>query len=414
MSQKFLQTMRLIVYLLFFAFFLACGSKTTTVWNVKDYGAVGDGETLNTIAIQTAIDACAAAGGGKVLLEDGTFLSGTILLKNGVNLHIAEGATLLAGENFYDFQTIDPFVDATGQQRGMCLIGAVDAQNISITGAGLINGQGDRFTFSKVNTYLRQNDLPEIEKGTFDRPFLIRLVRSRQINISDIHLRQPAAWTLHLFQCAGFTISGVDIFSHANANNDGIDIDSSSDGVINNCTINTGDDAICFKTTSPVPTQNVRVRDCQLSSEWGAIKFGTESMGDFHNTIVTDCKISDTRGGGIKILSVDGGNISDVLLENIEMEQVEMPLFVRLGERLRTYRDAPQQSVGSIEGVTISNLRAEIRDTSRLKVVPPTGIFITGTKNYSIGSLTLENINIGLPGGGTKTDAVREVPDNEK
>ncbi|MEM9929278.1 MAG: glycosyl hydrolase family 28 protein, partial [Bacteroidota bacterium] len=269
--------MRLTLHLLCFSLFFACGEEKETVWNISDYGAIGDGETLNTVAIQATIDACATTGGGKVLLKEGTFLSGTIILKDGVNLHVAEGATLMASENFYDFQTIDPFIDATGQQRGMCLIGAVDAQNISITGAGLIDGRGEQFTYDKTRDYLRQHNLPEIKKGAFDRPFLIRLVRSRDINISEIHLRQAAAWTLHLFQCVDFTISGVDIFSHANANNDGIDIDSSSDGVINNCTINTGDDAVCFKTTSPVATQNVTVRDCQLSSEWGAVKIGTRS-----------------------------------------------------------------------------------------------------------------------------------------
>ncbi|MUH35521.1 glycoside hydrolase family 28 protein [Zobellia amurskyensis] len=397
------------------------------VWDIRDYGAIADNKTINTKAIQDAVDACTEAGGGTVTIESGIYISGTILLKDNVILNVAENATLLGSINPNDYKSIDPFVDATGQLRGKCLVGAVDANNIAITGKGTIDGRGDMFTPQKVNETLEA--LGESEKETqdfkenslyaggkvrkFDRPFLVRLVRSINVKLTDIHLRQPAAWTLHFFQCKNFEVDGIDIYSHANKNNDAIDIDSSSDGVIKNCTIDSGDDAICFKTTSPKPSANIEVFDCKISSEWGAIKFGTESMGDFKNISIKNCFIHDTRGGGIKILSADGANIDNILIDNITMENVEMPIFIRLGERRLVYRDAPRQPVGSIDHVTISNITATTRKKDDFRLSPTSGFFFTGTPNHKIGQVKLENIKITLPGGGTEKDAEIVVPENE-
>lgn len=209
-------------------------------------------------------------------------------------------------------------------------------------------------------------------------------------------------------------VDGISIFSHANKNNDGIDIDSSTKGVIRNCTIDSGDDSVCFKTTSPKPTTDILVEGCKLSSEWGAIKFGTESMGDFKDITVKNCVIHDTKGGGIKILSVDGANISNVRIDSIEMTNVEMPVFIRLGERGLVYRNAPVQPVGSINNVTISNIVARVSNPKELRLSPTTGLFFTGTPGHPITALSLQNITIYLPGGGTSEDALIAVPENEK
>lgn len=363
-------------------------------WDVRDYGAVADSTTVNTEAIQSAIDACSGAGGGTVIIEGGTYVSGTILLKDHVTLRIAENAILLSSPDKNDFAGVDHFVDATGQSRGHCLIGAMDVEDVGIIGKGVIEGLG----------HLYKNPI---------RPFMIRFVRTKDLVLKDISLRQPAAWTVHLFQCENFLVDGIRIYSHANKNNDGIDIDSSTDGVIRNCDIDSGDDAICFKSTSPLPSQNVEVYNCRLKSNWGAIKFGTESMGDFRNISVKNCNIHNTRGGGIKILSVDGANIENIVIDSIQMENVDMPLFMRLGERRRTYRDAPRQPVGSITNVSISNIRANTRSLEESRVVPPTGIFVTGTSDHKIGHVSLSNIAVTLPGGGTAEHVTIQVPENE-
>ncbi|MEM0995335.1 MAG: glycoside hydrolase family 28 protein, partial [Bacteroidota bacterium] len=174
------------------------------------------------------------------------------------------------------------------------------------------------------------------------------------------------------------------------------------------------DDAICFKTTSPIPTQNIQVSDCKLKSDWGAIKFGTESMGGFKNISITDCHLHDTKGGGIKILSVDGANISNLTIDRIKMDNVDMPIFIRLGERLRTYRNAPRQVVGSMDSIQISNVQASSRSLENSRVQPPSGILITGTAKHKIGYLSLENISLQLAGGGKAEHRNKVVAEDER
>ncbi len=391
----------------------SCGTDRSTKdaahWDVRDFGAIGDSSHINTAAIQAAIDACHDKGGGTVYLRQGTYLSGTLLLKDSVILHIGKDAKLVGSDNPLDYRSIDTFIDATGQERGNCLIGAIDASHIAIMGRGTIDGNGTAFLQEQLKAKKKALGLEDSLKGFGDnRPFLLRFVRSENIKIKNVRLRQPAAWTCHFYRSKNILVDSVSIYSHAHHNNDGIDLDSSSDAIISRCTIDTGDDAICFKTTSPQPTHAIRVADCTLKSEWGALKFGTESMGDFYDIEVSDCRIKDTQGGGIKILSVDGAHIYDIKLSDIQMDSVDMPLFIRLGERLRTYRDAEKQTVGSIDNIMIKNVNATTQRYAISRVSPPSGIFITGTPDHRIGKVSLENIQITLPGRGRESD-IREV-----
>ena len=397
--------------LITFILLVSCNSKSDS-YNVVDHGAIGDGKTINTKSIQKAIDACNLAGGGTVTIEDGDYISGTLLLKDNVTLHIAKDAKLIGSSNPLDYQSIDTFEDATGQQRGNCLIGAKNATNIAVTGKGTIDGNGEAFLSKNIKAKIKELNITETEGFGSNRPFLLRFVNSSQIKVQDVHLRQPAAWTCHFYQSNTILVDNVSIYSHAHKNNDGIDLDSSYDAVIKNCDINTGDDAICIKTTSPKPTYNVKVSDCKLRSDWGSIKFGTESMGDMYNIDIKNCRIYDTKGGGIKILSVDGANIHDVTIDGIQMDRVDMPIFIRLGERLRTYRDAEKQEVGSITNVVIKNVtgNARVLDSSRVK--PPSGILITGTPDHKVGKITLENIELELPGGGTAEHSMAKVEED--
>ncbi|WP_289039851.1 glycosyl hydrolase family 28 protein [uncultured Zobellia sp.] len=407
MKAKLHYTSLLITFILL----VSCSSKSDR-YNVVDYGAIGDGKTINTKNIQEAIDACNLAGGGTVTLEGGDYVSGTLLLKDNVTLHVAEDAKLIGSSNPLDYQSIDTFQDATGQQRGNCLIGAKNAKNIAVTGKGTIDGNGEAFLSKNIKAKIKELNITETKGFGTNRPFLLRFVNSSQIRVQDIHLRQPAAWTCHFYQSNDILVDNVSIYSHAHKNNDGIDLDSSYDAVIKNCDINTGDDAICIKTTSPKPTYNVQVSDCKLRSDWGSIKFGTESMGDMYNIGIKNCQIYDTKGGGIKILSVDGANIHDVTIDGIQMDRVDMPIFIRLGERLRTYRNAEKQEVGSITDVLIKNVKGSARALDSSRVNPPSGILITGTPNHKVGKITLENIKLELPGGGTAQHTTAKVEED--
>ncbi|KAA1244766.1 glycoside hydrolase family 28 protein [Aquimarina sp. RZ0] len=378
-------------------------------FDIRDYGAVGDSIQINTRSIQLAIDACHKKGGGTVVIKEGIYISGTVLLKDNVTIHINENASLIGSSNPNDYQSIDTFVDATGQERGNCLIGAVNASNIKIIGKGTIDGNGTAFLHKNIVVKKKELGIDDTDKKFgINRPFLLRFVKSSTITIRDIKLRQPAAWTCHFYQSHDIMVDNISIYSHAHHNNDGIDLDSSFNATIKNCSIDTGDDAICFKTTSPLPTHTIKVTNCTLKSEWGALKFGTESMGDFYNIQIRDCQIRDTRGGGIKMLSVDGANIHDIDIDGIKMDSVDMPVFIRLGERLRTYRNASRQKVGSIHNVTIKNITGSTRNLKTSRISPPSGIFITGTPNHKIGTIKLQNIDITLPGGGISS-GIKEV-----
>ncbi|APZ45572.1 glycoside hydrolase [Polaribacter reichenbachii] len=415
---------------LFIVLLVVASCQKQTIWDVKDYGAKDDNLTVNTKFIQKAIDECHKAGGGTVTINGGVFVSGTILLKSNVTLNITEKTTLLGSINPLDYPIIEPFIDATGQFRGQCFIAAIDAENVAITGRGTIDGQGKMLSPKNVKKTLKKLGLEDVKPDLTgleadsnnyvnnnirlsNRPFLVRMVRSKKIKLKYIHLRQPAAWTLHFLQCDNFEVDGIDIYSHANRNNDAIDIDSSTNGVIKNCTIDSGDDAICFKSTSPEATANIEVYDCKISSHWGAIKFGTESMGDMKNITIRDCLVYNTKGGGIKIISADGANVDNILIENIQMENVEMPIFIRLCERRLVYRNANRKSTGSINNVTIRNITAQVSDLEKLRMKPTTGLYFSGTPNHSLGSINLENIKIDVPGGGTKEDRKITVPENE-
>ena len=321
---------------------------------VEQYGAKNDGLTVNTKFIQRAIDECSAQGGGRVVLRYGVYVTGTIQLKDNVTLDVRRGAILRGTIDPRDYYNVDPFTDATGQSRGECLVGAVDAKNIGICGSGIIDGKGE---FFKVNlTRKRLVDLGvdnEILNTKLTvRPFLVRIVRCEGVKLNDVSMINPAAWTCHLYQSKKIKIDGIRIHAHVNVNNDGIDLDSCDGAEITNCDIDSGDDAMCFKTTSPIACQNVVVTKCRLKSGWGAIKFGTESMGDFRNIRVSDCYVYDTNGGGIKVLSVDGANIDNVYINKINMVDVDTPIFIRLGERLRTYRNVSKRPAGSINNLS--------------------------------------------------------------
>jgi hypothetical protein len=365
-----------------FSHWLVAGETDSPSLNVRDFGATGDGAALDSPSIQKAIDAAHARGGGEVLVPAGNYLSGTILLKDRVTLRLEEGATILGSTQMADYSNPDAFVDAVGQERGWCLIGLIDVKGAAIVGTGTIKGNGEAF------------------RGK--RPFLIRCVRSEDIRIEGVRLRDSAAWVCHLFQSRRVTVRGVDIYSHAKPNNDGIDVDSTSDVLIEACTINTGDDAVCIKATSPLPTQNVVVRNCRLRSKWGAFKLGTESMGDFQNIRFADSEIYDTQGGAIKILSMDGCRLENLEIDNITVKNSDMPIFMRLGERLNAYREPKPRTTGHIKGVRISNVTVETAKEGRLAA--PTAIVMTGERTeqntHLIEDVHFKNLKINLEGGG--------------
>jgi polygalacturonase len=376
-------------------------------FDITKYGALGDGKTMNTLFIQKAIDECNKSGGGKVIFPAGIYLSGTIVLKDNVILHLNKDARLLGSIDLEQYRNLDPFTEGLGIDVGWALLVAVDAKNIGIEGEGAIDGQGAKLKAE----HILKDTRPEGQRWG-RRPFLVRIVRCTGVTVKDITLNYAAAWTSHYFQSRNIQIENVKIVSVGVAHNDGIGIDGCQDVRINHCDVVSGDDALVFKTTSSkMACKNIVVSNMRLKSSQAGIKMGTESMAPFEDISISNCHIYETRNGGIKLLTVDGAFLRNVVISDITMVDVRTPMLFRIGSRLSVFRKGQdtQQPTGTFDNVVVRNVKAIAADSAQLK--PPTGILITGVPGHYITNLTLENIEIDLLGLGNADDARHAVPE---
>lgn len=377
-------------------------------FNIENYGAVPGGVVNNTIAIQKAIDDCTKKGGGTVIIPSGVFLTGKLYLKSNIELHLVNGATLLGSNQVKDYL-------APPQQRRepMSLIYANNAENVSITGEGIIDGQGGS---------------PEFQQGDsgLGRPKLLLFARCKNVKVLNVTLRNSASWVQHYLTCDGVVIRGVKVYSFCNWNNDGLDIDSKN-VIVSDCYIEADDDAICLKSEAPGPggCENITITNCVLASNCNAIKLGTGSQQKFKNITISNIVVKaapvdthhqwvkklqhifaeTTNLAGIALESVDGGELDQVSISNITMTGVQTPIFIRLGDRKKNLNNPQSPRVSTLKNVLINNVTA----TSQSLMTSS----ITGVSGHYAENVTLSNIQITSPGGGTAEYAAKEVPEKE-
>ncbi len=354
---------------------------------IEEYGAFPDTSEILTSKIQNAIDECAKKG--EVLcFKKGVYKTGTLIFRSNLSLQLEKDAVILGSENMEDYPDNEAsFVDAVDQKRGKTLVLCYKGKNIKITGEGEICGNGRSF------------NVPT-------RPFLIRIVESEGVTLDGIRLTDSAAWGLHINKSKDIFVKNIYINSRVNSNNDGIDIDSSENVFIENCDISSGDDAICIKATSDLPSCHIEARNCKITSGWAGFKIGTETVGDIYDIKVTDCYMYDIKGGGIKLVPTDGSNVSDIYVSDIKMDNCTGPVFIILGERLRKYAGVGRDTYSTMKNITIQNIDADIIKAEERGIVfdevwgnAVGGIIISGTKKNMIKNLTLKNITSSLPGG---------------
>jgi hypothetical protein len=360
-------------------------------FSVRDFGAVGDGVALETAAIQKTIDAAAAAGGGRVVLPPGKYLSGSIGLKSKVTLHIEKGATLLGSTDLAHYRRIN----------FLALVWANGQQHIGITGAGVIDGQGKIVADSVIGP-ITPGKYPDAGEGK--RPVIINFRNCRDVVVRDITLRESACWVQYYRDCDRLTIENIKVRTLAAFTNDGLDIDGCKDVVVRGCDIDSQDDALCLKSTRRA-CENVLIENCRLRSSCNALKFGTASFVGFKNITVRNLEIHDTYFSGITLQSVDGGVIENIHISNVRMKTTNNPIFIRLGHR------NAKQPPGTIRNVTISDVTAEIpnRRRSEMNKFPPywrhqcttliTGS-ITGLPEHPVRDVALRNVTITYGGIG--------------
>lgn len=380
--------------------------KIMKFYDVKNYGAVGDGTHIDTDAVQTAIDVCSSKGGGTVLLEQGVFLCCTLYLRSNVRLYIDISAKLKAipvqemypKDTHYNRYINEPDMDP-------CFIYGENLENIALEGHGIIDGSGDQFPL----------------RGATARPMMIRLLRCKNIHLKDLRLYNSAAWTTAFLDSENIWADGLDICSRSNYNGDGLDFDGSKNIFISNCRVEGSDDNICLQASSKnYPVRNVHISNCHLSSVCAGIRIGLKSVGDISNVVINNCTFENIWREGIKIESSEGGQINNIKATNLIMHNVRRPVFILCNNTIASLGQDAYPSIGRLRGVTIDNLRIteddEMKKTHRRfgddMMGNPTfnGIRVDAHHLHKIESLNLTNIEMEVLGGVKKEDIPKQYP----
>lgn len=318
---------------------------------ITDYGARGDGITLNTHAIQRAIDDAAAAGGGRVVVPAGNYVTGSLYLRSGVHLHLAPRATLLGSLNPFDYVK-DSVCHWTA------LLFAIRQQDITIDGSGTIDGRGWQVANNLVQYIhlgLVDDPLRYDRPNETLRPENIHFFECTNLTIKEITMRNPASWNQQYDRCRNLLIDGITVDAKAYWNNDGLDVVDCQDVIIRNCYIDAADDAYCFKSHSRDGVcERVLMEHCVGRSSANGIKFGTVTRGTFRHFTIRNNKIFDTYRSALTIASVDGAVIEDILVDSLQSINTGNPFFIRLANR-NTGDTKPQ-----LRNIRISHLYAEV------------------------------------------------------
>lgn len=389
------------------------------VLNVLDFGANPDGATRCTSALQRAIDSCAALGGGRVLLPAGKFLSGSLCLKSGVELHLAKGATLLGSTRRIDYD----------RNHWYALLLAHSQHDIALTGQGTIDGQGEDLAADVERMYqagLIQDAHRDNRVHESQRPQLIDFEQCSRVRVEGLTLQNAACWVQRYGACDQLHLAHLRVRSRAFWNNDGIDLVDCTRTTVRYCDIDAADDAICLKSDRRNGgCDGILIERCTLRSSASALKFGTNSFGGFRNIVVRHLYVRDTYRSAVALEVVDGGVLDNVRVEHVRAVNTGNAFFLRLGNR------RPQQAPGSFSRVIIRDMEVDVPatkpDSGFVRSGPPpkdpqnvAPASIVGLPGYPIKDVRLERIVVRYPGGADTSiawrpiDSLAQVPERPK
>ena len=319
-------------------------------FNVKDFGAVADGKTLDTVAFQKAVDACSKAGGGEVFVPVGEYVLATVFLKDGVRIRFEEGALILGSLNFYDYaqqEEIDYplYQDASHSYFDLSMFVGRNCKNIAIVGKATIDM---RSVWDEDGV----RGAAIVHRG----PKCIALKECDNVEIADLTIYNVTDLAVYFAGCNNVDVYGLKMRVYI----DGISPDNSKNVRIHDCEVEAGDDGIVFKTSYTLNRldicKDIHVWNCKIKSRCSALKFGTETNGGFEDILIENIDVCDTRITGLAIESVDGAVIDGITVRNIKMRNVGAPLFIHIGKRMR----GPEgREIGAIRNVTLENIIAE-------------------------------------------------------
>ncbi len=387
------------------------GSQNGTgVYNITDFGAVGDGRTLNTKALQAAIDACGKDSGGTVLVPAGSFLTGTLELKDNVALKIAAAGRLLGSSNINDYYRGKGVPPGNGN---FALLYASNARNITVEGSGTIDGNGASFYNGRGD-----GTGPGQHGGNMERPHLIIFYNCRNVFVHDIFLTKSAYHCMRLLNCRYVKLEGIRILNRVNKNNDGFHFGSSEYVNITDCNVKCQDDACALFGSNKFVT----VTNCTFSTRWSVFRFGGGEPG---NIAISNCVIYETYGCPIKMRFGPGDKAEDITFSNIIMNKVTGPISLDLGpgrQRNNSERNTLRPP-GILKNIFFNGIYATVVD-SPLQIsdmpFPPSVwkgetrqcIVLNGAGGSYLENISFTDVHVTYEGGGTAEEAAnRNVPE---
>ena len=387
-------------------------TEGSRVYNVRDFGAKGDGQNLDTAAIQAAIDACFKANGGIVLVPAGDFIVGTLELKSNVTFHLAAQGRLLGSPKIEHYSAGKGVPSGNGN---VVLLYAANAENVTIEGNGTIDGQGAKFYTGKGdNTGPGQNRA----EGYVNRPHLTIFYRCKNLRVHDTFFTASAYHCMQVLECRNVQLDGIRIHNRVNKNNDGFHIVGSQYVHIVNCDVACQDDACALFGSNKF----VMVTNCTFSTRWSVFRFGG---GEAENITISNCVIYETYGCPIKIRFGSGGRMENVIFSNLVMKDVTGPISIGLSSSSRRPSGSSEQSQrppGVIRNLSFTGIEATVVAEGKTHDDLPfpssfrpgetrSCIVLNGVGDDFLENISFSDVQITFEGGGTAEEAAqRDVP----
>jgi len=384
------------------------------LYNISGYGAIGDGKTINTSAIQATINACTTSGGGIILIPKGVFITGAIFLKQGVNLRIEKGGVLKGSTKQDDYPQIMTRWEGIERKWTSALLNIIDVNNIEIGGEGTIDGSGTEWP--KI---IRQNSqqFQEFTQATRDslmkiprlgRPRLICFQNCKNVNISNLKLRNQAVWCLHILYCKNVEVKNLNIRAeHSILSSDGIDIDSSSDVYISGCDIDVNDDCISIKSGKDEngllinrPSKNIMIEKCHFGYGHGGVALGSETSGGIRNVEIRNCVVDSGNWAPIRFKTQPSrsGIVENITYRNIEIKDVRQAFEFNMEWRMVPPIASPAKVLPIVRNVRFININGKAYSLGN----------IHGLNDSPITNVKFINCNISAQRGLT-VDNVKDV-----
>jgi hypothetical protein len=399
-------------------------------YNIVDYGAVGDGVSLNTTAIQQAIDACSQNGGGRVVVPAGQFLTGTISLRDDIDFHMTPAATVIGSQKMADYPTLACASTARygdraspeddGRYLGRALIFAQKCKNTAISGTGLIYGNVDDSEFDT-------GDAPKLHE--YYRPMPIWFDECQDVVVKEVQIRKPMMWSVVFSASCNIHVNNIRVTEATFHNNDGCNFLDCRDAILEYCYFDTADDGVALKSFTPAGNRNCIIRNNTIQTRVNGIKLGTDSSGTTANILIENNAIIYSRRAAIAIQSVDGSEVADIRVVSNQVYDTTCPFMIRLGNRARKVFAGGNwitPAAGSIQGVLIKDYEVEMTKPYVRKVQAPGALCtdepmvtssISGFPGHCVQDVALENVCITVnntPAINDEGEIPVEIPENER